>query len=106
MLAAVASPMSHLMPKWMWKAFAAVVHAGSVMYGLRHHPQWASVLRLRVRLLSAVSVLSVSLFRSLLKTYPGPGDSCVTVVAYPAVRPAVMTAVHHAVFIVGSFRRC
>ena len=31
---------------------------------------------------------------------PGPGDSWVTVVAYPAVRPAVSTAVHHSVFMV------
>lgn len=30
---------------------------------------------------------------------PGPGESWVTVVAYPLVSPAVMTAVHHAVFI-------
>lgn len=30
---------------------------------------------------------------------PGPGESWVTVVAYPAVSPAVMTAVHHDVFI-------
>lgn len=30
---------------------------------------------------------------------PGPGESWVTVVAYPLVSPAVMAAVHHAVFI-------
>lgn len=35
---------------------------------------------------------------------PGPGDSWVTVVAYPAVSPAAMTAVHHDVFILWSFR--
>lgn len=49
--------------------------------------------------LSDVSVLLVSLFRSLAKTLPGPGESCVTVAAYPLVSPAVITAVHHAVFI-------
>lgn len=36
----------------------------------------------------------------------GPGESWVTVVAYPAVSPAVVTAVHHAVFILWSFRSC
>lgn len=87
----------------MWLSFAVVAHVGSVVYGLRHHPQWESVPRLRMRLLSAFSVLSVSLFRSLAKMSPGPGDSCVTVVAYPPVRPAVMTAVHHSVFILGPF---
>lgn len=39
MVVAVAHPASHLRPKWMWLSFAAVAHAGSVMYGLRHHPQ-------------------------------------------------------------------
>ena len=55
-------------------------------------------------LLSAFSVLVVSCFRSLAKMSPGPGESWLTVVAYPAVRPAVMTAVHHSVFILWSFR--
>ena len=32
---------------------------------------------------------------------PGPGESWATVVVYPPVRPAVMTAVHHSVFMAG-----
>lgn len=97
---AVAHPVSHLRPKWMWWIFAVAAHAGSVVYGLRHHPQWARVPRLRMMSLSAFSVLVVSCFRVLAKMSPGPGDSWVTVVAYPAVRPAVSTAVHHSVFMV------